>query len=405
MRIVLAALSSNRSMSGVSRHAANLAKSLLTRSEVSAIHVLVAPWEHAYVCEAIGRSNTRLHVHAVPLASGTLYRNLWYFRSLPAIAEQLRADIVHIAYPSPIRSDSIPCPVVLTLHDLYPYDIPANFGFPKALLNRMILRHCLTNATAIACVSESTKLRLGLKMPEVLPKAVTIYNSVESGPIPSVPSFAATWGNAPFLLCVAQHRLNKNVLLAIRAFKHVIAAGQISSESRLVIVGMPGPESAKIYRFVRTTGLSERIVFVSGISDAEMSWCYRNCELLLAPSSVEGFGLPVVEAELAGCRIVCSDIPAFREVGNQACRYVELNRDSDREFAKAIVLCLSERRPLPSHLRHLSPANIADQYVRLYNAVLRPSSAGVAPVAPRGETTALQAKTTLTDEVPNAAHF
>ena len=405
MRIVLAALSSNCSMSGVSRHAANLAKSLLTRSEVSAIHVLVAPWEHEHVCEAIGRSNIRLHMHAVPLASGTLYRNLWYYRSLPAIAEQLRADIVHMAYPSPIRADRIPCPVVLTLHDLYPYDIPANFGFPKVLLNRMILRHCLTNASAIACVSESTKLRLGLKIPEVLPKAVTICNSVESGPIPAIPSFVATWGNAPFQLCVAQHRRNKNVLLAIRAFKRVIAAGQIPSDSRLVIVGMPGPESARIHRFVRSTGLSERIVLVSGIADAEMSWCYRNCEVLLAPSTVEGFGLPVVEAELAGCRIVCSDIPAFREVGNESCRYVELTQDSDQEFAKAIVLSLRERRPLPSYLPHLSPANIADQYIRLYKRVLASSSAGVKPVSPRGETTAIPAKAGLADEVPDAAHF
>ncbi|MGA8089529.1 MAG: glycosyltransferase family 1 protein [Terracidiphilus sp.] len=405
MNLVIAAVSSNRAMSGVSRHAANLTKCLLNRPELSALHLLVAPWEYKHMCEAIARKDKRLHIHPIGVRPGTLYRNLWYYRSLPAIAEQLRADIVHIAYPSPIRSGSIPCPAVLTLHDLYPFDIPANFGFPKVMLNRMVLRHCLTNATAIACVSESTKLRLGLKMPEVLPKAVTICNSVESGPIPSVPSFAATWGNAPFLLCVAQHRRNKNVLLAIRAFKRVIAAGQITSDSRLVIVGVPGPESAKIYCFVRATGLSERIVFVSGISDAEMTWCYRNCELLLAPSSVEGFGLPVVEAELAGCRIVCSDIPAFREVGNEGCRYVELTQDSDQQFAKAIVLSLRERRPLPSHLPHLSPANIADQYVRLYNAVLSPASAGVAPVAPKGKAVAMPAQTSITDEVPNAAQF
>ncbi len=128
-------------------------------------------------------------------------------------------------------------------------------------------------------------------------------------------------------------------------------------------------------------------------------------ELLLAPSSVEGFGLPVVEAELAGCRIVCSDIPAFREVGNEGCRYVELTQDSDQQFAKAIVLSLRERRPLPSHLPHLSPANIADQYVRLYNAVLSPASAGVAPVAPKGKAVAMPAQTSITDEVPNAAQF
>jgi glycosyltransferase involved in cell wall biosynthesis len=404
MRIVLAAVSSNRSMSGISRHAANLAKSLLTRSEVSVLHVLVAPWEHQYVREAIGRSDARLHLHAVPLAAGTFHRNVWYYRSLPAIAEQLRADVVHLAYPSPIRTGAFPCPVVITLHDLYPFDNPSNFGFPKVLFNRFILRNCLGNASAIACVSDSTRMRLAFNLPEVLPKAVTICNAVERGPIPAAPSFVATWGGAPFVLCVAQHRRNKNVLVAIRAFQRVIATGQITTGTKLIIIGMPGPESASLYRFVRASSLSERVVFVSGISDAEMSWCYRNCELLIAPSIVEGFGLPVVEAQLAGCRIVCSDIPAFREVGSSACRFVDLTPNAEEQFADAVIASLRERRPLPTHLPHLSLAGIADQYIRLYNRVLTLAGPESDAVQEDGHTLG-PGKTSLTDEIPNAAHF
>ena len=176
MRIVVAAVSSNLAMSGVSRHAANLVKGLLTRPDVSALHLLVAPWEYNYVCESISRKDARLHVHPVQLKRGTLRRNLWYYRTLPLLAEQLHADIVHVAYPSPIHASAFPCPVVVTLHDLYPYDIPSNFGFPKVLFNQIVLRQCLHNANAIACVSESTRLRLGEKLPKAVSKAVTIYN-------------------------------------------------------------------------------------------------------------------------------------------------------------------------------------------------------------------------------------
>jgi glycosyltransferase involved in cell wall biosynthesis len=145
------------------------------------------------------------------------------------------------------------------------------------------------------------------------------------------------------------------------------------------------------------------VVFISGISDAEMSWCYRNCELLLAPSIVEGFGLPVAEAQLAGCRIVCSDIPAFREVGSGACRFVNLTADADEQFARAIIASLRERRPLPTHLAHLSPAGIAEQYMRLYNRVRAlPGSELVA--VHQDDHTAKPANSPLTDEVPNAAH-
>jgi hypothetical protein len=52
------------------------------------------------------------------------------------------------------------CPTMVTLHDLYPYEMPMNFGFPKFIFNRMVLQQCLRNTDAIACVSETTLFRL-----------------------------------------------------------------------------------------------------------------------------------------------------------------------------------------------------------------------------------------------------
>jgi glycosyltransferase involved in cell wall biosynthesis len=395
MRIVVAAVSSNRSMSGVSRHAANLVNGLLMRGEVSALHLLVAPWEHKYVCDSIARADSRLHVHAVPLRAGTLHRNLWYYRTLPGIAEQLRADVVHFAYPSPIRAVAFPCPTVVSLHDLYPYDIPSNFGFPKVLVNRMILRQCLRGANAIACVSDSTRLRLGVQMPEAMFKAVTINNCVEGGPKPVKPSFVSTWHDAPFLLCVAQHRRNKNVMVALQAFRRLVTRNDVSQNTRLIVVGMPGPESAHLYRFVRDAHLAEQVVFVNGISDAELQWCYRNCELLLAPSTLEGFGLPVLEAQFAGCRIVCSDIPAFREAGGTGGIFVELGPAAEERFAQAVVSALRQPRPAPAHLPNLAPGYVSQQYVRLYQLLLAASGL-------KDNLLTIEAKSSLADEVPAA---
>lgn len=405
MRIVVAAVSSNRSMSGVSRHAANLVNGLLTRGEVSALHLLVAPWEHKFVCESIGKTDSRLHIHAIQLRPGTLRRNYWYYRILPSVAKQLRADIVHIAYPSPVHASAFPCPVVVTLHDLYPYDIPSNFGFPKVYFNRMILTQCLRSANAIACVSDSTRLRLGVKIPKTLPKAVTIYNCVEGGPVPMKPPFVSTWGHAPFLLCVAQHRRNKNVMVALRAFMRLIVRNEISPNTRLVVVGMPGPESRHLYGYVRTAHLMERVAFVSGISDPELQWCYRHCELLLAPSTFEGFGLPVIEAQFAGCRIVCSDIPAFREMGGRNCRFVELAPGDEEQFACAIVSSLREPRPTAASLPHLSPGYISQRYMRLYRLLLAASKAPGVSSRIKGEALTVGAKASLVDERPTAARF
>jgi glycosyltransferase involved in cell wall biosynthesis len=224
-------------------------------------------------------------------------------------------------------------------------------------------------------------------------KAVTINNCVESGPKPVKPPFVSTWHDAPFLLCVAQHRRNKNVMVALRAFRHLIAHSEILQNTRLIVVGMPGPESAHLYRFVRDAHLAEQVVFVNGISDAELQWCYRNCEILLAPSTLEGFGLPVLEAQFAGCRIVCSDIPAFREAGGSGCRFVELGHAAEERFAQAVVSALRQPRPAPAHLPNLAPGYVSQQYVRLYQLLLAASGL-------KDSLLTNEAKSSLADEVP-----
>ena len=90
------------------------------------------------------------------------------------------------------------------------------------------------------------------------------------------------------------------------------------------------------------------VMLVSGISDAEMQWCYRNCDLLLAPSTIEGFGLPVAEALLAGCRIVCSDIPPFvKWAGSIAAMWGLVH--AARDFASNRRVCgIDDHRPFRS---------------------------------------------------------
>ncbi|HVT99421.1 MAG TPA: glycosyltransferase family 4 protein, partial [Acidobacteriaceae bacterium] len=180
MRLVLAAVSSNTQLSGVTRHAANLARCLMLYSRIEEVHVIAAPWECSMLRDAIGVEDPRLHIHCVHLDPHNLARNAWYYFDLPEIAAQLRADVVHFAYPAPLNRRRMHCPVAVTVHDLYPWDIPENFGFPKVYFNRMILRQCIGAASALACVSDATLERLreweGAK---IAAKAVRIYNSVE----------------------------------------------------------------------------------------------------------------------------------------------------------------------------------------------------------------------------------
>ena len=367
MKILIAAASFSSHLSGLQRHAFHLVRCLLQQPEISAVHLVVAPWQRELVQAAGFSPDARLSIHVAEMKPGSLNRNLWYYWELPKLAASLHADVVHLSYPMPIRAASFACPTVVTLHDLYPYEIPLNFGFPKFIFNRVILRQCLRSVDAIACVSQATRLRLEQYLPaRTSQKAVRIYNCVEAEPVCAMVSPISGWQGEPFLLCVAQHRRNKNIPLLIRTFDRLLRSGRIDVDMKLVIVGISGPETRDIHQLVSSHGLARSVQFMEGLTEPELQWCYARCKALAAPSITEGFGLPVAEGLLAGCRIICSDIPAHREIGNGHCRFVMLRDNAEEALAEAVAATLREPAKAPIVLPQFSPAILAKQYVALY---------------------------------------
>jgi glycosyltransferase involved in cell wall biosynthesis len=375
MKIMVTAASFSSEISGIQRHASNMVRCLLRRPEISRVDLVVAPWQTKLV-QSVGHCpDGRLKTHVAEMGQSPLSRNLWYYRELPALAARLQPDVVHLSYPVPVDAGSLACPTVVTLHDLYPYEIPRNFRFPHVIFNRLVLRQCLRSVDAIACVSEATMLRLRQYAPRpTWRKAVRIYNCVEPELHCATRPPIWNWRREPFLLSVAQHRRNKNIGLLIRAFHRLLRASEIDSSMKLVVVGIDGPETQHICQLVSELDLSRSVLLLRGLSDPELQWCYRRCEALVAPSKTEGFGLPVAEGLLVGCRIVCSDIPAFREVGGPHCRYVTLGKDQEEGLAAAIRAILQEPQKKPLSLPHLSAEVLASQYVNLYRTLI-PSEA------------------------------
>jgi glycosyltransferase involved in cell wall biosynthesis len=371
VKILIAAASFATNMSGLQRHALNVARCLLPEPEISSLHFVIAPWQLGMVESAGLLQDARMMVHVADMDRSSMGRNLWYYRKLPKLAADLQADVVHLSFPMPVDAGAFHCPTLVTLHDLYPYQIPMNFGFPKFIFNRVVLQQCLRSVDSIACVSQATLHSLKKYVPiAVCKKAVRLYNCVEAQPVLNPHPPIAGWQNDQFLLCVAQHRRNKNLPLLVRAFHRILRMGQVGKEMKLVIVGITGPETRNIHRLVSALRLEASVRFLEGVSESELQWCYRQCQAVVSPSAIEGFGLPIAEALLAGCRVVCSDIPAYREVGDEQCRFVSLERNAVETLAEAIVATLTEPKGSPKPLQQFSVPVLGPQYVDLYRKLM-----------------------------------
>jgi len=383
MHIVISAVSSARQPSGICRHAANLAICLSGEPTISRVTMLVGRWQSQYFQDAFGLGSTRVKIVDVDTKNNAGARNRWYYRKLPELAQQHQADVVHLTFPAPVSRRSFPCPVVSSLHDLYPYDSPGNFGYARVLFNRLFLRQCLNASDAVVCSSDFTLNRLRQRITPMAGRKVTrIYQIVTLNPDTALAPQDNNSAGSPFLLAVAQHRRNKNLTLLLTAFAELRQREPSKARLRLVIVGAEGPETAGLHALTQQLSLQNQVEFRSALSDGELCWFYQRCELMVVPSSVEGFCLPVIEALRCGSRVLCSDIPVLREIGAPHCRYFSLEQERPASvLARSIGEALREPRGRRFTSERFIAKEITRQYVGLYSRLLNDGARSPAAIS------------------------
>ncbi|TMD14964.1 MAG: glycosyltransferase family 4 protein [Chloroflexi bacterium] len=140
------------------------------------------------------------------------------------------------------------------------------------------------------------------------------------------------------LLAPVRITRRKNLEWAIDAAAALRARGR---SVRLLVTGPPGPHDAQSMGYVeelrersKSLGLEDGVAFLfevvppSGpgypVDAAMLKDLYMLSDVVVLPSAGEGFGLPLAEAAIFKTPVVCSDLPAFREVGVEDARFVSL---------------------------------------------------------------------------------
>ena len=369
MHVFIAALHRPIKPTGVCRHAANLARCLADKSEVTKISLVIGSWQEHYFKTAFTLNSEKIELVIVEIKNSSIVRNLWFLQGLPKLANRLNADVVHLSFPFPFLRNKFKASVVTTVHDLYPYECPENFGFPRVIFNQLFLKQAIANSDGLPCVSQVTLDKLKLYFPQLKPQQQleVVYNYVD---FEGLETYAPKQLAAPrkFLLTVAQHRQNKNLDLLIEAYAKLRQTQAIDLDCNLVIVGTTGPETEKITSLIAELGLKEQVNLLSAINDSELGWLYQNCEVFVIPSSTEGFCLPLAEALHFSDRVVCSDIPIFREIATEKCTYFSLENDALDNLTQALVRVIQDS-PIDKDVSRFNRAHIAQQYLDLYKQV------------------------------------
>jgi glycosyltransferase involved in cell wall biosynthesis len=343
---------------------------MLCNGIASSVVFVIGRWQRKLFRTLLGTHTANIDFIEIDIVNSSLRRNAWYAAALPRLARKQHADLVHLSYPAPTLRSLFDCPVVVTLHDLYPYDIPENFGFPQYFANRLVLRQCLSSVDGIVCVSHTTRLRLEKVFPVISHRVPTViagnYILTANG-TPAPPATLESLSRDRFLLTVAQHRKNKNLDILLRGYAELAKTRVLGP---LVIVGTEGPETASLHEECESLGIKSEVKFIHSISDNELNWLYANCALFVASSSIEGYCLPVAEARAAGAKVVCSDIPTLKEVGGPQCIYFSLTGDVVENLVKAMTLGFEQPTTESGQDIHSGNRDVVAQYSSLYRLVL-----------------------------------
>lgn len=158
----------------------------------------------------------------------------------------------------------------------------------------------------------------------------------------------------PLFLMVGTVEPRKGHEFVLDAFEQLWERG---SDYRLCIAGQEGWRVVETMKRIRQhPQLNKKLFFIEKFTDAEINLCYQAATGLIAASTAEGFGLPIVEAGLHGVAVLASDIPVFREVGGDGARYFSLQ--SPQHLVEALAafarLPTAERAALAKKIRILT---------------------------------------------------
>lgn len=280
-------------------------------------------------------------------------RNLWFARELKGDVYHITGDVHYLALATP------PERTVLTIHDL---------GFLRQgnpvlreILYWFWLKLPVARARVVTTISEATKQDILERLPGYPPEKIRVI------PNPVLPFFRPIHRpfdeKCPVILLVGT-KPNKNLARQLEALSGIHCQVQIIGERKPAIEHM-----LHVLQLPHT--------WLAHLSQDALLQAYASSDLLLFASTLEGFGMPILEAQAVGRPVVTSNCSSMPEVaGPAACLVDPLDVASIREGVLRVIRDAAYREELlrlgKENVKRFGAEEVARRYGEVYKSLTPP---------------------------------
>ncbi len=309
------------------------------------------------VCADLPQCETFVYDHA----GGLLARWLFETFKLPGVVAEFAPDVlVGLGNRGLFRP---PCPQTVMCHDSHLFYPTSHYG-RETLRNRLLMRHhrlhlarALKRCSLLACQTAVAEQRLR-RVYGYDGDALIVPNAVSQfvAPPADVPMPEPLRGHEKRfkLFCLTHFYAHKNLEIIPRLFR------EFAEELKdvLVVLTVAEEQHARAGAFLRDIAappVSEHVLNVGPIPQAELAGYFRHCQALFLPTLLESFSGTYIEAMHYGAPILTCDLDFAREVCGDAAQYFAprdptsirdaiLALKNDADLQNALVQRGAERR-------------------------------------------------------------
>lgn len=378
MKIGIDARLYRSSTAGIGRYSQNLIKNLLEIDPENQYVLLMTAADAAEF--KIEKSKWKMTIQNVKIIETNIdHYSITEQTKLPAILKAENCDLWHfLNFNVPVNFKE---KYVVTIHDLTLFFYPGRSkrSFFHKLGYKYIFKKTCQNAQKIIAVSQSTKNDIHEVFKTELAKIKVIYEAADDKNFKNASDADIVKLKKDHQICdqavilyVGQWRHHKNLTGLIEAFNELRG----DMKAKLVIVGKIDPLFPEVLESIDKSPYNHDIIKTGFVNDDELAAWYRLATVFIAPSFYEGFGLPGLEAMVAGLPVVSSDRTSLPEIYQKGALYFNPSDSIDmKDKIKKVIIDSACRERLiregKSVVEKFSWAKTAQETLAVYKEVVK----------------------------------